>query len=378
MLAGLRVKWFGVFLLVMLGLIVAPVAAQTTPPFPFAQPGSYPVGLRLVRLVDTDRNSRNVDIAIWYPAIVPDKPDKQQSILGDPSHWGWLKAVPDLQDAPYPLILYSHHFTGSYLDFRTLDILLASHGYVVVGLNHADDTVQNAFVNRPIDVLFAIDQFAAMTTGDLAGLMDTNNVGVMGDSLGGYTALMMTGARIDPASASTLGAAPQVASDYSDHDPRTFFGDWNWDNLTAFRTSLTSLPPLSGNDLWPPFTDPRIHAALMLSPCFAPLFGKHGLATATVPSLVVGGSRDIDCPYQQDDAYIFANLGSQDRYLLSVVNDGHVPGMREAVFTQLYTAFFNVYLKGQQDDAQYLTAHYVDSVETQLKRGLVWGVYNGG
>lgn len=38
-------------------------------------------------------------------------------------------------------------------------------------------------------------------------------------------------------------------------------------------------------------------------------------------------------------------------------------------------AFFGYYLQGKQDYAQYLTAQYVDSLESQVKLGLVWGPY---
>ena len=43
---------------------------------------------------------------------------------------------------------------------------------------------------------------------------------------------------------------------------------------------------------------------------------------------------------------------------------------------KLYTAFFGYYLQGHKDDAQYLTADYVNSVEAQLKLGLLWGPYS--
>jgi len=211
---------------------------------------------------------------------------------------------------------------------------------------------------------------------DFGGVINTDDVGVMGDSYGAYTTLALTGARIDPSAASAATAKPLVASGLSDADPRALWSDWSWDAMIAYRATLA--PALTSDALWPAFTDSRIHAALMISPCWETFFGEHGLAAATVPSLIVGGTADDVCRYPQDDVETYAHLGSSDRFLVSIIGAGHVPGGGERVITQLETAFLEYYLKGQQDDAQYLTAQYVNSVEAQLKRGLVWGPYTGG
>jgi predicted dienelactone hydrolase len=368
MMTLLRKMWLGVALIVL--LVAVPVVAQT----PVDQ-GPYAVGLRLIPLVDASRGNRNMLIALWYPAVQPDAPDPQQRMMGVPEEVGWLRAVPDLQEAPYPLILYSHGLGGGPLDRRATEAFLASHGYVVVGLAHVEDTLATAFVDRPIDVIFTLDQLAAMSTGELAGLMDTQNVGMMGDSFGAYTTLLMTGARIDPAIVAALESKPTVPGDTD--DPRRVFPEWNWDQLAAYRAPF-ALPQLG--DASSPLTDLRIRAAVMNSPCWAYIFGEKGLAAATVPSLIVSGTRDVDCRYEQDSVYIFTHLGSPERHLLSFVNSGHVPDLLDFAVSpanQFLVAFFDTYLKGQQDAAQYLTTEYVETVEAQLNAGLLWGRYNG-
>jgi hypothetical protein len=75
-----------------------------------------------------------------------------------------------------------------------------------------------------------------------------------------------------------------------------------------------------------------------------------------------------------------AHLGSKDRYLVTVIKGSHVPVVGNPVapvILHMTTAFFDYYLRDQQDEAQYLTEKYVDSVEAQLKLGLVWGAYTG-
>jgi predicted dienelactone hydrolase len=378
MLGNLPAKWLRILLLVLLAILGTPAAAQTTPPptFPLAEPGAYTVGLSFMHVVDASRDNRALDISVWYPALVPDNPDKKQRILGQPGEWGWVNALPDTQAGPYPLIIYSPGLGMTSADRRTSEVLLASHGYVVVGLTHPNDSVPTAFVDRPLDVVFILDQLAAITTGDFAGMIDTNNVGMMGDSFGAYTTLIMTGARIDPTLAVAIDATPYVSGNID--DPRSIFPDWSWNKIAAYPASQSL--PLVGAPLSSPISDARIHAAVMNSPCWSSLFGVNGLSSATVPSLIVGGTLDTICSYQHNAVYDFTNLGSPDRYVLSLIKSAHVPGLSGLAASptnQLLVAFFDKYLQGKSDDAQYLTSDYVQGIEDQLKLGLFWGPYSG-
>ncbi|HVO41466.1 MAG TPA: hypothetical protein VMT34_02530 [Aggregatilineales bacterium] len=362
-----------------LAVLVKPSAAQETIPLPLAEPGPYAVGMRSLSLTDTSRDGRKLDLVVWYPAIPPVNPDKKLTALFPPEEWGWQKAMPDLKGAPYPLILYSPYYQGSgeQLHDLSLNLPLASHGFVVAGLSHLHDDSQVSLVDRPLDILFVIDQLAALKEGELAGLIDADHVGVMGFSSGAWTTLAVTGARIDPTSIRTWISKSTAPSDGS--DPRFKWNDWDWDKLVAYRARSS---PLNAEDLWPPFTDSRIKGALLFAACKTSLFGDRGLAAATVPTLIVAGTADMECPYEQNATYAYAHLGSRDRYLLSEVNKGHAPfgdpgSGYSHVVTQFTGAFFGYYLQGRADYAQYLTAKYVDSVEALLKLGLVWGPYQG-
>jgi predicted dienelactone hydrolase len=235
-------------LVAALVVLVKPSAAQGTTVLPLTEPGPYAVGFRLMNFVDASRDGRKIEAAIWYPAIQPENPDKSLMASFPPDKWGWLKAKPDLKGAPYPLILYSPRgynpfaipsAPGTNLESMSypLNLPLTSHGFVVVGLSHPQDESQLSLVNRPLDISFVIDQLAAITTGDLAGLIDVNRVGVMGTDQGAYAALTVTGARIDPASVQAWLSKPAVAGDYG--DPRNVFKDWNWDDLAAYRAKLS-------------------------------------------------------------------------------------------------------------------------------------------
>src|SRR5664279_4449903 len=130
----------------------------------------------------------------WYPAVVPTNPTAQQKTLKE---YGWFKAVPDAQAAPAPLILITPGRDEPYMNYQMLAITLASQGFFVVGVDNPQDDSPLTFVNRPLDILFTLDQLTAENQSDFGGIIATDHVGVMGDSLGAYTTLALTGARID-------------------------------------------------------------------------------------------------------------------------------------------------------------------------------------
>ena len=98
-----------------------------------------------------------------------------------------------------PLIIISHGNGGSHLLYRTISTHLAKNGYIVAMLEHYgnnrnNNTLENTtenLVNRPrhvsltIDFLLSDDWFSKHIT--------QNKMGVIGHSMGGYTALALAG-----------------------------------------------------------------------------------------------------------------------------------------------------------------------------------------
>jgi predicted dienelactone hydrolase len=112
----------------------------------------------------------------------------------------------------------------------------------------------------------------------------------------------------------------------------------------------------SESDLWPAMTDDRIRAILPIAPCFGQLFGEDGLATITIPTFIIGGTKDASCPYDIDSSYMYEHLGASDRYLVTLegrAHDGVFAALR--LIQQYATAFFGNYLQGKTDFAQYMT-----------------------
>jgi dienelactone hydrolase len=146
-------------------------------PNPYPITGPYPVGTREIHLVDSQRVEiygenpnapREIMVQIWYPAA-PDKSDQQAGwmpgitsaapAIADKlnlpaftlSHLKYVKAnafweaAPAVDEVLYPVLIFSHGWEG----FKEQNIYqveeLASHGYVVVGINHTYGAIHTLF-----------------------------------------------------------------------------------------------------------------------------------------------------------------------------------------------------------------------------------------
>lgn len=324
---------------------------------PLAKDGPLAVGMTTRTFIDSSRADRPVHTIIWYPALNP----------ADSAAPG--EAAPDMTGAPYPLVLFSHGHGGDpsgWGDEATGNRAghLASQGYVVAAPAHNDPGIWQGLADRPQDMLFVLDQLAAANTSDWGGLIDTDRVGVWGASLGGTTTLALSGARIDPPALADRCQDRPATTDH--HKPCFVYQQW------AALAEIIAPAGLSLTEPWPPFTDERIQAVIATVPWGGPLFGEAGLATATVPTFIIGATQDPIADYDRDAAFMFTHLGSTDKTMLSLVGQGHGAVNEEdfaPIVIHFATAFLGKTLKGQEDYAAYLTEDSVAQFEN-----LAWGV----
>lgn len=358
---------FVLLLVVCLAALAAPMIglAQDDVELPLAGHGPYVAGIRTLEFTDEAREGRPVTISLWYPAIMPDELQGeidrlQTSYQAEPD-------IPfDLSGAPYPLVLYSHGYAGNRNQMRFIVEPLVTHGFVVATVSHIGSQGALTLIDRPLDIRFVLDQLESLNASeDLAGLIDFEHVGLFGESDGAYTALTMTGARIDETFMARWGTGERDTGDMT--DPRNWYFDWDWAMVKDYYDQF--MPPGQGGLLLP-LTDPRLDAIMAFLPCYAYIFGEQGLNAATVPTLLIGADHDILCPYGLDAAVAQSYLGS-DHHLLTLVNGHHdMPrGVHKPAVVHFTAAFFAYYLRGDETAGAYLNAQYV----SQFDR-LAWDV----
>lgn len=345
--------------IVLIIVFLFSVSVQAATDFPLASPGPYAVGLKPMRFQDVQRDKVVINTSIWYPALV-----------GSDG-----KAVdPDLSGAPYPLLLYSHGWSGSPAEAVDTGLVkaLVSHGFVVAAMRHSTDASPNSFVDRPMDVLFILNSLAALDKGELVGMIDTERVGVLGWSSGGYTSMMMGGARLNPAAIQAILASPFIPDDRT--DIRYFYPDWDWDSFVEYGRRFLML---DGDNLWPAITDERIRAVMPIAEADANLFGEAGTEAISKPVLIVAATRDEYNPYPVNVVPAFEHMGTADHYLLTMVGEDHyfpIDPTKQPALAHFAVAYFGYYLQDNAEYASYLTGDYVSSLTDS--DGLVWGVYS--
>jgi predicted dienelactone hydrolase len=239
-----------------LGLLAARAApltaARLAPPSRLTLPaptGHHRTGTVSLYLIDPSRpdpwlssqRARQLMIQIWYPAhttdgyprapyLPPGTARPYERVLGLPSlNWpvtaAHLGAPVRPRDGGWPVVLYSHSLGGERFETTSLVEDLASHGYVVVTIDHVHDAdvvvlpdgevatcavppptgdtptpvTTKEIESRVADVSFVLDQLAVTNRGGnpgqgrkplprgLRGALDLRRTGMFGQSDGGST-----------------------------------------------------------------------------------------------------------------------------------------------------------------------------------------------
>jgi predicted dienelactone hydrolase len=295
--------------------------------------GSYAVGVQTIEVVNKNqvdvlsyakdslaRYDRKLTLEVWYPTNAPAGIVSYDEVMGQNgnperpiipftfSGRATRKAAPLLKEAPYPLIIVSHGYTGSRYLMTYLTENLASKGYVVVSIDHMESTFRDAagfpstLLNRSLDDLFVLNEIARLSQDKrsfLSGLVNVENTALVGYSMGGYGAVNVAGG----------GYSPQAVE---------LFG-----GMTGGSKALSVR--MRGNAAFQASIDPRIKVIVAFAPWGMErgLWDAEGLAGIKIPSLFVAGSMDDVSGYEKGIKAIYDGAVNSDRYLLTYIDARH-------------------------------------------------------
>ncbi len=291
-----------------------PLAVESIPPL--GETGTFSVSRQSLLLQDPSRD-RTYPVDLYYPQVFAE-------VEGD-----------------LPVLVLSHGLGGTRERFVEFGDHLASHGFVVaipehIGSNKnqqeavkrwlANELFQiNEFVDRPLDISFLLDELERLNASDFEGRLNLTRVGVVGHSMGGYTALTLAGATVD------IDRVNQLCRPGSNIDVGLSL------LLTCRLLELQDTPDvlqvLTQGDL----RDPRVGLVMGVNPV-SHLFGETGMSQIEVPVVMVGGTSDFAAPILREQAEPFSWLTTPDRHLLVVESISH----NAEITTLINGAFYSI------------------------------------
>ncbi|MFW6262995.1 MAG: alpha/beta hydrolase family protein [Thermotogota bacterium] len=364
--------------------------------------GEYAVGVRTLNIVDKDRldilnfseNNTNpiydrpLTVEVWYPGEI-DEGRIEKTVYVDEQFvddaivfTGRALRNAKPVEGKFPLVIVSHGYPGTRFMMSYLTENLASKGYVVAAISHTESTVrdQNRFsstlLNRPLDILFTLDEierFSKQKDSFLFELVDTDNVGLAGYSMGGYGIINVAGAGFSESGVNLSWGVP------------------------GGHLSIRQ----SGNPEYERTIDERIKAIFAMAPWGADLFwDEESMEGLEVPSFFVTGNYDDVAGYENGVKLFYDRAVHSQRHMLVFQNARHnvapnAYGVNPLVSVKLddegfirynepswdnrklnntvqhfATAFFGQYLKGQNFGS------YMDLIE--LSNEGVWSQNEDG
>jgi len=268
---------------------------------------------------------------------------------------GLNATAPDTAHGPYPLVVFSPGLSADPLFFYLKDTLrpIASHGFVILTAAARGEPYRGDFwagaATRPLDIRRLIDYAGKLTApgGPLDGLIDTERIGVVGHSSGGWTALMEAGAQMD---LGWCAAHPDLVAKLPLSNCPQFVPH---QQEIAAMLGLKSAPA----GLWPPMNDPRVDAVIAVSPD-GDIWGADygGVASVKAPTMVMAGSADpLNAP--ELCAYpIYEHLVNTKKTLVVFEQGDHELGwsVYGNAITHIMSAFLLAELKGDPEAAKAL------------------------
>jgi predicted dienelactone hydrolase len=196
-----------------------------------------------------------------------------------------------------PVILLSHGFGGTARIMGWFGIAMAQRGYIVIAVDHPgnngidDITMAGSTLwwDHAKDLRAALDAIGREPA--IGPHLDTANVGVAGFSFGGFTALVVAGARVDWRR--WVGFC-RAHPDDGDCLPNDEFPAATWQAVAAeFEAPELAAEVAHGGD---DHALPNVRAAFVLAPAYVQSLDPASLSSVRVPVAIMLGDADTVVP----------------------------------------------------------------------------------
>lgn len=288
------------------------------------------------------------------------------------------------------VIVISHGLGSDRTSFEYLAAHLATYGFAVAVLDHPGSSAEQVqallagrsykvaqpseFINRPLDVTYLLDQLQRLDSSDPNFQLNLQQVGVIGQSFGGYTALALAGAALN---------FDQLQKDCKNLDD-------SWNASLLLQCQVLQLPRNQYN-----LYDPRVKAAIAINPLTSSVFGEASLSKIQVPVMIVSSSGDTVAPALSEQILPFTWLTTPKKYLAVIEGGTHFspigetdpttdpfilppqvigpnPAIARRYMNALSVAFCQTYVAKVPQYRPYLSAAYAQEIsQTPLNLSLV-------
>ncbi|MFB2839550.1 alpha/beta hydrolase [Floridanema evergladense] len=284
-------------------------------------------------------------------------------------------------NTPANVIVISHGAAGNRNTLSLLAEHLASYGFAIVVMEHPGDSLKRfqdfftgladspqpqELIYRPLEIKYVLDELQRreQTEPALKGRLNLQQVGVIGQSVGGYTSLSLAGAQIN---------FDLLRKDCVDNQIL---------NLSLLVQCEISLLTPSNYDL----RDERVKAVIAVNPLTSSVFGETGLSQIKIPVMFVAGADDIFTPAFPEQIVPFTWLTTPNKYLVVIEKASHFsllggsqednsalpplprelvgpdPALARPYLNALSVAFFRTYLNNQVEFQPFLSASYARAI----------------
>ena len=281
-------------------------------PWDVTERGPYNVGYMTTQFsyaVEPGGSQRTIDVSIWHPSLQEQGgAARYLSGLLTSNGASMNMSVPD-EPAQFPVLVFSHGNASFPEQSYFMTEHFASHGWIVVAPRHTKNsysdqdntTVFQRTIDRPQDIRNMLDWFEASADNhSLSSRMNFEQVAMSGHSYGGYTTLAMAGAEVD------VMALEQSCM-----------------NGTTPQYYCALLTPQNKELFAAGFRDPRIKAAIPVTPGFAGLY-RGGTSAIDIPTLFITAKRDMTLPESSEGDPLWASMSEGKGHVrLQLTNSGH-------------------------------------------------------